>query len=135
MDVSPGQGNFSLAVAKRAIEDKFYPNTLSTDLNASNWNNPMVFSLTAVMSKFMALGMSLNDVIRTTTVTAAKAMQEVDLGTLKLGTTADITALKIIQKNALFFDKFNNTLYGDQILSAVMTIVNGKILYQSTETL
>lgn len=135
MDVSPGQGNFSLAVAKRAIEDKFYPNTLSTDLNASNWNNPMVFSLTAVMSKFMALGMSLNDVIRTTTVTPAKAMQEVDLGTLKLGTTADITALKIIQKNVLFFDKFNNTLRGDQILSTVMTIVNGKILYQSTETL
>ena len=135
MDVSPGMGNFSLAVAKRAIAEGFYPDTISTDLNTTNWNNPMVFSLTAVMSKFLAMGMSLPEVIRTVTSNAAKAMQEDGLGTLKAGTPADITVLKLIPKKFQHFDKFGNTLDSDQMLTAAMTVVNGRVLYQSTETL
>ena len=135
MDVSPGMGNFSLAVAKRAVAEGFYPDTISTDLNTTNWNNPMVFSLTAVMSKFLAMGMPLPEVIRSVTSNAAKAMDEDNLGTLKVNTPADITVLKLVSKKFQHFDKFGSTLDSDQMLSAAMTVVNGRVLYQSTETL
>lgn len=136
MDVSPGQGNFSIAVARRAIAEGFLPDTISTDMNRANWNHPMVFSLTAVMSKMMALGMQLPDVIQATTWNAAKAIgEEKRLGALLVGRSADITVLRQVNRPVTWFDKYGNIAQGTTVLSPVSTIVNGKLLYQSIETL
>ena len=96
----------------------------------------MIFSLTAMMSKMIALGMSVNKVIQCVTSNAAQQINESEeLGTLRIGTLADISVLKLVHKHVTFYDKFSNKLDGHYILSPVMTIIGGNILYRSVETI
>ena len=131
-DTSCGQGNLSLAVAKQAIEQGFLPDSISTDLNIYNWGHPMVFSLPAVMSKFLALGMTLEQVVDC--VTEAPAVQwgaERELGCLLPGTTADISVLRLVERTMKFEDKYGNVLHGHMMIIPEMTVIDGRMRYQS----
>lgn len=135
-DVSQGKGNFSIALAGEAIKQGFLPDTISTDLNIENWNDPWDFSLLMTMSKLMALGMEFADVIRCTTVNAAKIYGEPEeMGTLKTGTAADITVLELKDQNMPFTDRYGNMIMGKQVLKPMATIIDGKLLYCSSDTL
>ena len=94
-DVGHGCGSFSWEVARRAFEYSFYPDTISTDLHrysVERW----AFDLPTTMSKFMHLGMSLEDVILKSTTAPAKAIgHDGELGTLRVGTIADLFAFKL----------------------------------------
>ena len=131
-DTSCGQGNLSLAAAKQAIDQGFLPDSISTDLNIYNWGHPMVYSLPAVMSKFLALGMTLEQVVDC--VTEAPAVQwgaEDELGCLLSGTAADITVLRLAERAMKFEDKYGNTLCGNTMIIPEMTIIDGRMRYQS----
>lgn len=135
-DVSQGQGNFSIEVAKTAVAQGFLPDTISTDLNIENWNNPLDFSLPMVMTKHMALGMDFGDVIRAVTVNAAKQVgAQGELGTLAEGTVADVTVFKTTEHNIDYRDIHGNTLRGDTIIAPMATIINGQVLYRSPFTI
>ena len=133
-DTACGKGNLSLAVAKEAIAQGFLPDTISTDLNIYNWNHPFVYGLPAMMSKFIALGMRLEDVVDCVTENAAVQWGESDnMGCLCEGTCADITVLKLIERPMQYEDKFANTLKGDLALIPLLTVINGKVKYRSME--
>ncbi len=135
-DVSQGQGNFSLTLAKQAIEQGFLPDTISTDLNNENWNHPYVFSLPMVMTKHMALGMRLADVVTAVTTNAAEQMRTAgDMGTLRKNTCADVSVFKLVDANVTYRDAHGNTLSGDKLLVPMATIIDGDVLYRSPCTL
>ena len=135
-DVSQGKGNFSIKLAGEAIRQGFLPDTISTDLNIENWNDPWDFSLLMTMSKLMALGMSFEQVIYTTTAAAAKMFGEPGkLGILKEETPADITILQIADQKIVFRDKYDDTVEGHQILKPIETIIDGNLRYCSSDML
>ena len=97
-DLGHGAGSFSFSMAKPAIEQGFLPDTISTDhhresllTNHSNMPN--------CMSKMIALGLSLEDVIRKSTLTPSKILNRPDLGHIGEGSEADIAVLKIKEGN------------------------------------
>lgn len=134
MDCSNGKFNVSLNVAKQAIEEGFLPDTISTDLNVTNWRSPWVFSLPIIMSKYLALGVPLSKVIECTTAAAAIQFGEVgNLGTLSEGTTADITILELKEKSVEYRDIWGGRVKGNHLLIPRGTILNGKTVYLSNE--
>ena len=135
-DVSQGKGNFSIALAKKAVSQGFLPYTVSTDLNIENWNSPLDFSLLMTMSKLMALGMEFDDVLKGVTVNAAEIFGKPgDMGVLKVGTCADITVLSMENQKIEFTDKYNNKVVGERILKPMATVIDGRLLYCSGDTL
>ncbi len=94
-DVGHGVGAFVWRVAEPACQKfGFWPDTISTDLHHFNLQSPVV-DLPTTMSKFLYLGMPLENIIRATTSAAAAAMGLQDrLGTLRAGHQADVVLLK-----------------------------------------
>jgi len=94
-DVGHGVGSFSFAVARDALAQDLRPATISSDLHVYNIHGP-VFDLATTMSKFLALGISLDDDVRMTTAAPARALGVLgELGTLAPGAAADVTLLRL----------------------------------------
>ena len=89
-DIGHGRGNFSFATAEKAVADDFLPDTISSDVHAGNFDGP-VFDLATTLSKFLHLGMSLEQTIAcATSMPAAIFPFAQPLGTLAPGAVADI---------------------------------------------
>jgi dihydroorotase len=96
-DVGHGVGSFSFAVARRALADGLLPDTISSDLHAHNIAGP-VFDLATTLSKFLYLGLSLDEVIARATVAPARAAGwEGRIGTLAPGAVADIAVFELAE--------------------------------------
>ena len=136
-DVGNGRVNFDFDVAKAAIEQGFFPDTITTDATPKTLNTSSAMkNLPFTLSKFMAMGMSLQQVIATVTGTPAKILgQEGTIGTLAPGAYADVTIVKCIDKEVVFQDSKGNKLTGYQLLVPYVTIANGSITYCRTEFL
>jgi dihydroorotase len=94
-DVGHGCGSFSWETARRAFEHSFYPDTISTDLHRLSIERPCV-DMPTTISKFLHLGMSLEDVILKTTWMPARAIgRESEIGTLRPGAVADIFVFSV----------------------------------------
>ena len=95
-DVGHGAGSFTWAVAEAALADDFRPDTISSDLHRFNVAGP-VHDLATTLSKFMLLGLTLNEVIGMATAAPASALGAAGarLGTLAIGAEADITVLRL----------------------------------------
>ncbi len=103
-DVGHGCGSFSWDVARRSFEYDFYPDTISTDLHRYSIGR-WAIDMPTTMSKFLHLGMTLDDVILKATWQPAKAIgREQQLGTLRIGTVADILVFELEQGEFLFED-------------------------------
>lgn len=90
-DVGHGCGSFSWDTARRAFEQHFYPDTLSTDLHRYSVSEPLSVTLPQVMSKMLCIGMSLEDVVLKTTAAPARALgRQREIGTLRPGAQADV---------------------------------------------
>ena len=128
-DIGHGCGSFSFEVGQRMIQQGFPPDIISSDIHMYCINGP-VYDLPTTMSKFLALGMPLMEVIRATTATPAKALglQE-RLGDLSVGKIADISIMKIEEGTFKFEDAFGQTLNANQKLTPVMTIREGKVIW------
>jgi len=134
-DVANACSNCDHRVAEKAIDQGFLPDILSTDLTVLGYGKPhMVKNLPFVMSKFLALGLTLEQVIECATTAPAKAMgMEDKIGTLRPGASGDITICRLQEKKMLFTDAFGNSHTGDRVLVPVMTIHNGRFMYCSPE--
>jgi dihydroorotase len=93
-DVGHGAGSFTWPIAEAALADGFRPDTISSDLHRFNIASP-VHDLATTLSKFLLLGMSLDDVIAMATTAPAAALGTAGsgLGTLAIGAEADVTVL------------------------------------------
>ena len=111
MDAANGRMNFSIECRKKALEQGFYPDIISTDWLDDKYNiSSHAKSLTFVMSKYMELGMTLPQVLRCVTSAPAKAMgMQGKIGTLKPGAYADVAIFKLTEKKAIHRDSANLT--------------------------
>ena len=115
-------------VAESAIKQGFAPDTISTDLNLAS-RTDQVFDLPNVMSKFLAMGMPLKQVIAAATINAAKGIKELNaLGTLRPGAVADIAVLTLAQGSFDQYDNYNGLRKTTQKLSATQVIAGGKLI-------
>jgi dihydroorotase len=93
-DVGHGAGSFTWAVAEAALADGFRPDTISSDLHRFNVAGP-VHDLATTLSKFLLLGLTIDEVIALATTAPAAALRRPDLGRLAVGTEADVTLLRV----------------------------------------
>ena len=127
-DVGHGGGSFVFRTAVQAFKEGFYPDSISTDLHTNSMNAGMKDMLN-VMSKFLALGMSLDDVIARSTWNPARHIKQQALGHLSAGAVADVAVLRLQEGTFGYVDQHGARLSGTQKLVAEMTLKDGKIVY------
>ncbi len=124
-DVGHGKGSFSFEVARSALDQGFLPDTISSDLHTYSLPGPAV-DLVTTMSKFLHMGLSLQEVVQKTTLAPSKALgTESELGTLRIGTVADVTVLEVIEGEFELDDCEGERLTAKQILRPSMLVRNG----------
>ena len=127
-EVGHGGGSFSWGVAVPAVKEGFLPDAISTDLHIGSMNAGMKDQLN-VMSKFLALGLSLEDVIAKSTLGPARMVKREDLGHLSVGAPADVAVLSLQSGKFGFIDSFGGRLRADKKLVCELTLRDGRILY------
>jgi len=127
-DVGYGGASFNFTQAIPAIKQGFFPKTISTDLHTGSMNTSMKSQID-VMSKFLLMGMSLNEVVKASTWTPAQVIKHEELGNLSVGAIADVAVLKLLEGNFGFYDKTGYKVTGKQKFECEMTIKDGKIVY------
>ena len=130
-DLGHGAGSFWFRNAVPAFQDGFIPNSISTDLHMGNINGPVV-SMITTMSKFLNIGMPLNDVIRRSTVTPAQEIGRPDLGTLTPGAEADVAVIRRLEGSFGYTDCGRAKIVGNEKLECAITIRGGEIVYDPT---
>jgi dihydroorotase len=125
-DVGHGSGSFWFRNAVPAEKQGFIPDSLSTDLHTGNYN---VVSMNDVMSKFLSMGVPLDDVIRRSTINPANEIRRPELGTLSVGKEADIAVLELKKGHFSYTDCGVARLDGNVKLEARMTVRAGRISY------
>jgi len=126
-DVGHGAGSLSFAVAERAMEQGILPDAISSDLHAFNVNGP-VYSLPHVMAKFLAMGMSLHEVLRLTTVAPAEVLGRRDLGRLATGGEADVAVFRLEPDESELRDSAGHARKGRFRFDNLVTICRGERL-------
>ncbi len=127
-DVGHGGGSFLWRVAVPAMQEGFLPDSISTDLHIGSMNAGMK-DLLNVMSKFLAMGMSLDAVIGCSTWNAAREIKHEELGHLSRGAVADIAILRLEEGNFGFADMYGARLGGKQRLTCELTLRDGKVVW------
>ncbi|WP_323103309.1 amidohydrolase/deacetylase family metallohydrolase [Klebsiella quasipneumoniae] len=126
LDVGHGTASFSFEVARRAIALGILPHTISSDIYCRNRIDGPVRSLALVMSKFLAIGMTLPQVIDCVTVSAAEGLRLSRKGRLEVGFDADLTLFRLERQPMLLVDAEKESLQADNILVPLAAIRAGK---------
>ncbi|GAC1421860.1 MAG: amidohydrolase/deacetylase family metallohydrolase [Burkholderiaceae bacterium] len=125
-DVGHGGGSFDYTVAEAAMSQGVFPDTISSDIHAVSGNSPGMPYLTNVMSKFMNLGFSLEQVVNMTTSVPAGIINRIPkLGTLQIGAPADVTVLEVVEGPVEFVDTRNNKRQGKVLVRPTNTVIAG----------
>jgi dihydroorotase len=127
-DVGHGGGSFAWRIAVPAMKQGFLPDSISTDLHITSMNSGMKDMLN-VMDKFLAMGMSLDDVILRSTWNPAKEIHHEELGNLSVGSPADVAVLRVENGNFGFTDMYGARMQGKQKLICELTLRDGKVVY------
>ncbi|MGH9339370.1 MAG: amidohydrolase/deacetylase family metallohydrolase [Acidobacteriota bacterium] len=127
-DVGHGSGSFWYRQAVPATRQGFWPDSISTDLHTSSMIGGMK-DMVNVMSKFLNLGMPLQEVILKSTWNPARFIKRTDLGHLSEGAAADLTVLSLRTGNFGYLDVRLGKYPGDQKLECELTIREGKALW------
>jgi len=127
-DAGHGGGSFLFRQAVPALKQGFVPDVISTDLHTGSMNSGMKDILNT-MSKFLNLGMTLQDVIKANTSKAADVIKRPDLGRLSVGGEADIAVLNLRRGKFGFIDTAGGRLLGDQKLECELTVKGGQVVW------
>jgi dihydroorotase len=125
-DVGHGAASFWFRNAVPAVQQGFVPDSMSTDLHSGNY---LVLSMTEVMSKFLAMGVPLGDVITRSTMNPAREIGRPELGALSVGKEADIALFEVLHGEFGYIDCGYARMTANVKLVARMTIRGGRILY------
>ncbi len=124
-DVGHGMGSFAFKSARVMLANGFQPDTISSDIHKLCINGP-AFDQVTTLSKFLCLGMSLNDVIAASTCNAAFALKRLELGSLKPGSVGDATLLSLEEGEFDYIDTVGEHLPGDRKLTSRGVVLGGK---------
>jgi dihydroorotase len=127
-DIGHGGGAFAWKQAIPAIKQGLLPNTISSDLHTLSMNSGMK-DMANLMSKFLNIGMSLQEVILRSTWNPALAIKHPELGNLSVGSDADVAVFSLRKGNFGFIDTKRTKLMGTQKLEAELTLRAGKIVW------
>ena len=126
-DVANGRtGHLRWDTFDRIIQAGFWPDTISTDGNATSRNAESVIDFPNVLSKFLNFGMTLDQVVARATVNASRIFPLFhDRGTLNVGAPADVAVLELREGTLEFVDNYGNTRTGGQRLFPSETVLDG----------
>jgi dihydroorotase len=127
-DVGHGGGSFAWRVAVPAIQQGFLPDSISSDLHITSMNAGMKDMLN-IMGKFLAVGMTVDQVIAWSTWNPAREIHHEELGNLSVGAPADIAVLSVEKGSFGFTDMYGARMSGNQRLECQLTVRNGKVVY------
>jgi len=127
-DVGHGAGSFAWRIAVPALEERFVPDSISTDLHVASMSGGMKDMLN-VMSKFLALGMPLESVVQRATWNAARALKQGGVGHLSVDVNADVAVLRLERGDYGFVDSSGARLKAAQRLACELTLRDGKVVY------
>jgi dihydroorotase len=124
-DVGHGMGSFSWDTARKMIGAGFVPDTISSDVHALCINGP-AWDLLRTMTKFLALGLSLPEVIRAATVAPADAVRRPDLGRLEPLAAGDASVIRLAQRPVELEDVEGNLVHSDTRLVPEGMVIGGR---------
>jgi dihydroorotase len=127
-DVGHGGAMFHFSVAIPALRQGLLPNSFGTDLHRYSMNSGMK-NMLDIMSKYLNMGMTIEDIIFRATWNSANTIKREDLGHLSEGAVADIAVLSIRKGNFGFIDAGGTRMAGDRRLEAELTIRDGKVVW------
>lgn len=129
-DLGHGSKGFWFRQAVPAVRAGFLPDTLSTAMDKASLLLPRADMMTTI-SKFLNMGVPLEDLVERATVRPARALKRTDLGTLREGGPADLAVIQIRQGRFGFLDSAHARLRGDRRAQAVLTMRDGRIVWDS----
>src|SRR5579862_651648 len=127
-DVGHGGGSFLFRQAVPAVKQGFVPDSISTDLHIGSMNAGMKDMLN-VMSKFLNIGMSLDEVILRSTWHPAREIKHEELGHLSVGAAADVAVLRVAKGSFGFVDVYGARMKGTQKLECELTLRDGQVVW------
>jgi dihydroorotase len=132
LDVGHGAGSFGWRVAEAALKQDLAPGTISSDVHHYNVHGP-VLDLATTLSKFLHLGMKLEDVIARATVNAANTFGfPKGIGTLREGSEGDVAVFQLAEGDFVLFDSVKNQRIVHRRLLPVATIKGGRVYGSAT---
>ena len=129
-DVGHGASGFWFRIAIPAIQQGFLPDTISTGIDRESILLPRANMMTT-LSKFLNIGLTLEQAIERSTVAPARAIRRPELGHLGEGSTADVAVLELQNGKFGFVDSGHARLIGDRRLRCVLTVRNGRVVWDS----
>lgn len=136
-DEANGRLNYDLEVCKKALEQGFLPDIISSDMSLlinKNYAGRYVRSFPYIMSKFLELGLSLEEIIRLTTEAPASYMGMTgQIGTLRPGAFADVAIFKLSDITHVQLDAHDRPLECHKLIVPQMTIHDGMIAYAAID--
>jgi dihydroorotase len=124
-DIGHGKGSFAYKTARAMLANGFYPDTISSDVHALCIEGPAYDQVTT-MSKFLCMGMPLNDVIAASTVNAGIALQRPELGSFKPGCVGDATIITIADGKFDYEDVTGEHMIGDKRILSEGVVIGGR---------
>ena len=131
-DIGHGKGSFAFKTARAMLANGFMPDTISSDVHPLCINGP-AFDQVTTLSKFLCLGMPLDEVIAASTVNAAMALKRPELGSLKPGSVGDATLLSIKEGRFDYVDVVGEHLIGDRKIASEGVVVAGRWFHPQTQ--
>ena len=124
-DIGHGKGSFSFKTTRAMLANGFEPDVISSDVHKLCIDGPAYDQVTT-MSKFLCMGMTLNNVIAASTVNAAMALKRPEYGSLKVGSLGDATILTVKEGKFDYVDVVGEHLIGDRKIASEGVVLKGK---------
>ncbi len=127
-DIGHGMGSFAFKTARAMLANGFPPDTISSDVHALSINGP-AFDQTTTMSKFLCLGMDLMEVVKASTINAARALRHPELGAFSPGCVGDATIFAVEEGRHDYVDVVGEHLVGDRRIVSKGVVIGGRWWY------
>lgn len=127
-DVGHGGGAFSWRQAIPSIQQGFYPDVISSDLHTQSMNSGFK-DMANLLSKFLSMGLSLQEVVLRSTWNPATVIKREDLGHLSIGAEADVAVFNLREGDFGFMDIRKTKHKGSHKLEAELTLRAGRIVW------
>jgi dihydroorotase len=128
LDVGHGTASFSFKVAEAAKRHHIGLNTISTDIYRKNRLNGPVYSMANVLTKFLSLGYSLEEVIAAATTNAANWLNKPELGRIKVGDVANLTLFTVRNEPITLTDSEGEKRVTDRRIETIGVVANGEFI-------
>ncbi len=127
-DVGHGSGSFHFRNAEPAVRQGFWPDSISTDWHRGS-NNGAMIDMVSLMSKFLAMGVPLDEVVRRSTTNPASQVKHPELGQIAVGAEADLAVMRLDRGQFGFVDARRGRIEGSERLGCEVTVRAGRVVF------